>query len=439
MKNYYLAIDIGASSGRHIVGWEEDGKIVTDEVFRFPNGAKNVEGHLEWDIESLFSSVKLGIGHALKKYPHICSLAIDTWAVDYVIMRGDKPLMPCYSYRDNRTAAVIDEVHAIVPFEELYKRTGIQFQSFNTIYQLYEDKKRGRLYAATDFLMVPEYLNYLLTGVIKKEYTNATTTGLLDAETGNWCGDIIDLLGFPKGMFGKLYAPGESVGMLKSEVAAEVGGQIEVVLCASHDTASAVDGIPMRGNHPYISSGTWSLLGIKSPVAHTDESSRAGNWSNEGGVGYVRYQKNIMGMWVVNRLKDELCPDKEFAEIVKEAENSDFDGITDINASAFLSPESMKAAFDSAFADKEHTPKAVCDYFRCAYLSLAASYAKGLKELEENTAIKAEELYIVGGGAKNEFLNKLTEKYCKVKVIALPIEATAIGNLKIQIERGKAQ
>ena len=418
MKNYYLAIDIGASSGRHIVGWEEDGKIVTDEVFRFPNGAKNVEGHLEWDIESLFSSVKLGIGHALKKYPHICSLAIDTWAVDYVIMRGE---------------------HGIVPFEELYKRTGIQFQSFNTIYQLYEDKMRGRLQGATDFLMVPEYLSYLLTGVKKREYTNATTTGLVNADTCDWDGDIIRSLGLPKDIFAELCSPGTSVGMLKSEVAAEVGGQVEVVLCASHDTASAVEGIPMRGSQPYISSGTWSLLGIKSPVAHTDESSRAGNWSNEGGVGYVRYQKNIMGMWVVNRLKEELCPDKEFAEIVKEAENSDFDGITDINAPAFLSPESMKAAFDSAFADKEHAPKAVCDYFKCAYLSLAASYANSLMELEENTAIKAEELYIVGGGAKNDYLNKLTEKYCKVKVIALPIEATAIGNLKIQIERGKAQ
>ena len=439
MKNYYLAIDIGASSGRHIVDWEEDGQIVTNEVFRFPNGAKNVEGHLEWDIESLFSSVKLGIGRALKKYPHICSLAIDTWGVDYVIINGDESFMPCLSYRDMRTEAVIDEVHAIVPFEELYKRTGIQFQSFNTIYQLYEDKKRGRLYAATDFLMVPEYLNYLLTGVKKKEYTNATTTGLVNADTCDWDGDIIRSLGLPKDIFAELCSPGTSVGMLKSEIAAEVGGQVEVVLCASHDTASAVEGIPMRGNQPYISSGTWSLLGIKSPVPHTDESSRAGNWSNEGGVGYVRYQKNIMGMWVVNRLKEELCPDKEFAEIVKEAEDSSFDGITDINAPAFLSPESMKAAFDSAFADKEHAPKAVCDYFKCAYLSLAASYANSLMELEENTAIKAEELYIVGGGAKNEFLNKLTEKYCKVKVIALPIEATAIGNLKIQIERGKAQ
>ena len=439
MKNYYLAIDIGASSGRHIVGWEEDGKIVTNEVFRFPNGTKNSGGHLVWNVDCLFKNVKLGIKRALKKYPEIRSLAIDTWGVDYVIINGEEPFMPCLSYRDMRTEAVIDEVHAIVPFEELYKRTGIQFQSFNTIYQLYEDKKRGRLYAATDFLMVPEYLNYLLTGVKKKEYTNATTTGLVNADTCDWDGDIIRSLGLPKDIFAELCSPGTSVGMLKSEIAAEVGGQVEVVLCASHDTASAVEGIPMRGNQPYISSGTWSLLGIKSPVPHTDESSRAGNWSNEGGVGYVRYQKNIMGMWVVNRLKEELCPDKEFAEIVKEAENSDFDGITDINAPAFLSPESMKAAFDSAFADKEHAPKAVCDYFKCAYLSLAASYAKGLKELEENTAIKAEELYIVGGGAKNEFLNKLTEKYCKVKVIALPIEATAIGNLKIQIERGKAQ
>lgn len=439
MKNYYLAIDIGASSGRHIVGWEEDGKIVSDEVFRFPNGTKNSGGHLVWNVDCLFKNVKLGIKRALKKYPKIRSLAIDTWAVDYVIINGDEPFMPCLSYRDSRTEAVIDEVHSIVPFEELYKRTGIQFQPFNTIYQLFEDKKRGRLYAATDFLMVPEYLNYLLTGVKKKEYTNATTTGLLDAETHDWCGDIIDLLGFPKEMFGKLYAPGESAGMLKSEIAAEVGGQIEVVLCASHDTASAVEGIYMQGNQPYISSGTWSLLGIKSPAPHTDESSRAGNWSNEGGVGYVRYQKNIMGMWVVNRLKEELCPQKDFAQIVRAAEDSGFDGITDINAPAFLSPESMKAAFDNAFKDNVHAPKVESDYFKCAYLSLAASYAQALKELEENTGIKAEELYIVGGGAKNNYLNKLTEDFCKVKVIALPIEATAIGNLKIQIERGKAQ
>lgn len=436
MKKYYLAIDIGASSGRHIVGLEEDGKIITEEVFRFPNGTKTQCGHLVWDIDSLFKNVKKGIKRALSKYPQIQSLAIDTWGVDYVLMTDSGPFMPCLAYRDSRTKSVIDEVHSTIPFEELYSKTGIQFQPFNTVYQLYEDKKRKRLSVATDFLMIPEYLNYLLTGVKKKEYTNATTTGLVNAQTGDWDGDIIDLLGFPRGIFGKLYAPGESVGMLKEDIAAEVGGQIEVVLCASHDTASAVEGIPMDGNRPYISSGTWSLLGIKSPVAHTDESSLAGNWSNEGGVGYVRYQKNIMGMWVVNRLKEELCPDKDFAEIIKEARESSFDGIADINAPQFLAPERMRKAFDVSL---KSPPKSCGDYFKCAFLSLAASYAHSLRELEENTGIRAEELYIVGGGAKNTYLNELTEMACKIKVVALPIEATAIGNLSIQIKRGKAQ
>lgn len=433
---YRLAIDIGASSGRHIVGREDGGKIMTEEVYRFKNGVEELGGSLVWNTEALFYNVKEGIKRALKKYPEIRSLAIDTWGVDYVIINGDEPFMPCLSYRDMRTEAVIDEVHAIVPFEELYKRTGIQFQPFNTIYQLYEDKKRDRLYAATNFLMIPEYLNYLLTGVKKKEYTNATTTGLVNAQTGDWDGDIIDLLGFPREIFGKLYAPGESAGMLKPEIAAEVGGQIEVVLCASHDTASAVEGIPMDGNQPYISSGTWSLLGIKSPAAHTDEKSRAGNWSNEGGVGYVRYQKNIMGMWVVNRLKEELCPQKPFEDIIAEARKSSFDGVADINAPQFLAPERMTEAFDVSL---KSPPKTCGDYFKCAFLSLAASYAHSLKELESNTGIRAEELYIVGGGAKNNYLNKLTEDFCKVKVIALPIEATAIGNLSIQIKRGKAQ
>lgn len=436
MKNYYLAIDIGASSGRHIVGWEEDGKVVTDEVFRFPNGTKNSGGHLVWNVDCLFKNVKLGIKRALKKYPKIRSLAIDTWAVDYVIINGHEPFMPCLSYRDNRTEAVIDEVHGIVPFEELYKRTGIQFQPFNTIYQLYEDKKRERLYAATDFLMIPEYLNYLLTGVKKKEFTNATTTGLLNAETGDWCGDIIELLGFPKEMFGKLYAPGESVGMLKSEVAAEVGGQIEVVLCASHDTASAVEGIPMRSNQPYISSGTWSLLGLKVQSAITGENSRKANYSNEGGVGYVRYQKNIMGLWLVQSLQKELCPEKSFSDIVKEAQESEFNDFVDANDTLFLAPKSMKAAFDKWFESENIKPEQESDYFRCAFTSLAVSYAEALKELERNTGKRFDELYIVGGGAKNELLNELTAQTCKVQVKALPIEATAIGNLKIQIQRG---
>lgn len=437
MKNYYLAIDIGASSGRHIVGSIECGKIITDEVYRFKNGVKKYGKYLTWDIEKLFYEVKAGIKRAFLRYPAIKSLAIDTWGVDYVLLSGGRAMTPCLSYRDGRTEAVIGEVHRHISFNQLYSRTGIQLQPFNTIYQLYDDMKRGRLDLADDFLMLPEYLNYMLTGAKMHEYTNATTTGLVNAATGEYDGEIIKRLGFPQKLFVKLHKPGENVGALLPEVAREVGGNTEVVLCASHDTASAVEGIYMQGNQPYISSGTWSLLGIKSPQAHTDENSRSGNWSNEGGVGYIRYQKNIMGMWVVNGLKAELCPDRPFDEIIKEARASNFKGVADINNNIFLSPQSMVGAFDMWFKG-EAGPKTPGDYFNCAFLSLAHSYSAALKELKANTGLSFDSLYIVGGGAKNEFLNKLTEDFCKVKVIALPIEATAIGNLKIQIERGKA-
>ncbi len=430
--NYYLAIDIGASSGRHIVGWRDGSEIKTDEVYRFPNGTKKQNGHLVWDINSLFENVKKGIKAALKKYPNIKSLAIDTWGVDYVLITNSGELTPCLAYRDNRTQSVIDEVHGIIPFEELYERTGIQFQPFNTVYQMFEDNRRRRLDIATDFLMIPEYLSYLLTGVKMHEYTNATTTGLVNAKTGEYDKQIIERLRLPTRLFGKLYQPRTCVGTLKPEIAKEVGGQIEVVLCASHDTASAVEGIPIEDNSPYISSGTWSLLGLKVSTAITDENSRKANYSNEGGVGYIRYQKNIMGMWVVNRLRDELCPDKPFPQIVEEARQSTFNDYVDVNDNLFLAPESMKEAFDYMLKTK---PQSHADYFRCAYLSLAMCYKNALDELRKNSGQNFDKLYIVGGGAKNKLLNGLTEKVCNIKVRALPIEATAIGNLKIQMER----
>ena len=305
MKKYYLAIDIGASYGRHIVGWEEDGAIKTDEVFRFPNGTKVQCGHLVWDIVGLFKNVKKGIRRAFAKYPQIESLAIDTWGVDYVLMTKDGALMPCLAYR----------------------------------------------------AMIPEYLNYLLTGIKKKEYTNATTTGLVNAGTGEFDKSIISVLGLPERLFGKLYVPGTSVGALKPEIAAEVGGQLKVVLCASHDTASAVEGIPMRGNQPYISFGTWSLLGLKVQSSITGENSRKTNYSNEGGVGYVRYQKNIMGLWLVQSLQKELCPEKSFSDIVKEAQESEFNDFVDANDTLFLAPESMKVAFDKWFESENIKPE----------------------------------------------------------------------------------
>lgn len=430
----YLAIDIGASSGRHIIGWMENGELRTEEVFRFPNGVKEEDGHLVWDIAQLFLHVLTGIREAFARCPEIRSLSVDTWGVDYVLFRDGKEVLPVYAYRDSRTETVIPEVHERIPFSELYRRTGCQFQPFNSIYQWYDDLKKGRLEAVTGALMLPEYLMYRLTGVKAREYTNATTTGMVNAVTGEFDREIRETLGFPEALFPKLSQPGTVLGELLPEIAQWVGGNCQVVLCATHDTGSAVEGISMEGNALYISSGTWSLLGVKTPKPLTNEESEKANYSNEGGVGYNRYQKNIMGMWLVNELKRELCPDMSFPEIVKEAEESTCQILVNANARSFLAPKSMRRAFDEATGGKLD---AVGDYFRCAYRSLAAGYRDAIRELEGNTGKRYQKIYIVGGGAKNRFLNRLTEEATGKQVVALPIEATAIGNLKIQIQKGR--
>ena len=422
---HYLAIDIGASSGRHIIGWRDNRELYTEEVYRFENSVKIENGHLIWDIDHLVKEVKNGIAEAKRRYPVIDSLSVDTWGVDYVLMNGDKEIMPCYSYRDNRTESVIPMVHNKFSFARAYRHTGIQFQPFNTVYQLYADMLDGRLKNATDFLMIPEYLLYKLCGVKSHEYTNATTTGMVNAWNGAFDNWMIEELSLPRRLFKPLQKPGTFIGVYEG---------IKCMLCASHDTASAVEGIKMHDNAPYISSGTWSLLGLKVKNAITTAASEVTNWSNEGGVGYVRYQKNIMGMWLVNRLRSELCPDKDFSEIVSEAENSSYKETVDANAPVFMSPESMKEAFDSQLVER---PQSIGDYFRCAYLSLALSYKNAVEELEKNTGIFFDKIYIVGGGAKNAFLNRMTAYMTKKRVVALPIEATAIGNLKIQMEAAK--
>ena len=428
---YFLAIDIGASSGRHIVGWQENGQILTDEVYRFPNGVKEQDGHLIWDTEALVQHVICGIGKAFAQYPVIESLSIDTWGVDFVLLKDGKEMLPVYAYRDHRTDAVIPKVHELVPFSELYNRTGCQFQPFTTVYQLYDELEQGRLQQADTLLLLPQYLLYRLCGVAALEYTHATTTGLIHAQTGDFDQVLLEKLGYPSKLFPTPLQPGTVLGQLLPELQAQVGGNCNVVLCATHDTGSAVEGIPMEGNHPYISSGTWSLLGVKTPKPITDAASQKANYSNEGGVGYNRYQKNIMGMWLVNELQRELCPDTKFPQIVQMARESTCDVVVDANAPQFLSPKSMKAAFD------ETTGNALAqigDYFRCAYRSLALSYKQALEELEANTGCTYDKLYIVGGGAKNTFLNELTQDATGKQIIALPIEATALGNLKIQME-----
>ena len=351
-----------------------------------------------------------------------------------MLLRGDEEVKPTYAYRDSRVEEPIKEVHSIIPFAELYSKTGIQFNTFNTIYQLYADKLADRFVGVTDFLMIPEYLMYKLTGVKKKEFTDATTTGLINYETLEFDTEIFDRLGLPKSLIKPLSAPGSFVGRLLPEVQKEVGGDLDVILCATHDTASAVEAIDMETNSPYISSGTWSLLGVKTDRAIADEGSRLADYSNEGGVGYNRYQKNITGMWIIQSLRKEMCPEASYPDIADMAASSDFAEIFDVNDGSFMAPESMKEAI-FAYLEKagKPTPKTDADYFNSAYHSLADGYRAAIEALEANTGKIYPEIYIVGGGAKNAYLNSLTEKYTGKKVRALPIEATAIGNLKVQL------
>ncbi|MBQ9729585.1 MAG: rhamnulokinase [Clostridia bacterium] len=433
MPKFYLAIDIGASSGRHIVGYKDErGTLQTVETYRFPNGVKEVDGHLTWEVERLVKEVKSGIRETLKKYPKVESMSIDTWGVDYVLLEEDKEIMPVYAYRDSRTKAVIGEVHEKIPFEKLYAITGSQFQEFNTLYQLYDDLKRGRLERATDFLFIPEYLMYKLTGVKKHEYTNASTTGMLSAQTNDYSKEIISVLGLKESLFKPLEKPKTPVGSFTAEVQAEVGGNVPVVLCPTHDTASAVEGIPMEENAPYVSSGTWSLLGIKSAKAFTSERAMRANYSNEYGPNYIRFQKNIMGLWIIQCLAKQTG--LGFEEMVNLAKSSEYTEIFNVNDERFLASPNMKKEIAEYFLESgKPVPQTDADVINSTYRSLAYSYKVAYEELEEITGEKYGKLYIVGGGAKNKYLNQLTEEYTAKKVVAFPIEATAIGNLLTQI------
>ena len=435
----YLAIDLGASNGRHIVGYIENGQLVTKTVYRFENGATKTSHGLTWDIENIFNHVLQGIKVAVSQFDDIVSLSMDTWGVDYVLFKGETPIYPCMAYRDERTLKTVDQVHKILPFEKLYEKTGIQFQTFNTVYQLYDDLVKGKLEGVTDFLAIPEYLSYRLTGVKKKEYTFATTTGLVNAYTKQFDLDVVKQLGYPLEMFKPLCQAGEVYGNLKEDIKNYVGKDLTVIACASHDTASAVEGIPNDTeniNCPYLSSGTWSIIGVKSQVPHTDLESLKNGCSNEGGVGYIRYQKNTMGMWMVQSLRAELCKDKDYTEIANGAKISDYEHFVDANAQDFFAPDSMKGAIDNYLKSKGlPLPKDDNGYFKCAYLSIANGYKTTLQEISNCTGEKYKSICIVGGGAKNLYLNDLVEKVCGLKVIAYPIEATALGNLKIQMQK----
>ena len=426
-QKYYLAIDIGASSGRHIIGVENNGRITLKEIYRFKNGMDEVEGELVWDTERLFSEILKGIALCIEKYKKIESLAIDTWGVDYALLEGDKLIPPVYAYRSSRTKEAIEEVHKRIPLDRIYELTGEQYQPFNTVYQLYADKMSGRLDKATDFLMIPEYFNYLLTGRKVKEYTNATTGAFVNAETYEYDMEIIGKLALPVNLFQGLHGAGEIIGDLRPELQRMVGGNIPVKLCASHDTACAFEAVDFDDDSVIISSGTWSLVGVKIPVAETSERSLKLNFANEGGIGYFRYLKNVMGMWIINSLSKELKV--PVAEAVEMARKSTYRRIFDVNHESLIAPKSMKHAIESLVNERLSTEA----LFNSAMHSLASSYSKTVREIQETIGKPVKKIYIVGGGAKNNYLNELTEAYCGKIVVAVPIEATAMGNIKTQM------
>ena len=432
---YYLAIDIGASSGRHILGWIQDGLLHTEEIYRFSNGAEstvqNGVKHLKWQHNRLFAEILKGLKKAGESGRIPLSVGIDTWGVDYVLLdEQDQPVGDAFCYRDSRTQKTIPMVHDAIPFETLYERTGIQFASFNTIYQLYDDKLNGRMELAKSLLLTPDYFHFLLTGVKKQEYTIATTTGLVNASTHQWDEELIEALGYKKELFLPLSRPAEEVGYFSDSVAEAVGYRAKVVLPACHDTASAVLAAPFEGEAPYISSGTWSLLGVEQSDAHTDPAACESGFSNEGGLdGTFRFQKNIMGLWMIQQVKKELGDRYDFAALAKMASEEPIPDEINVNDQRFLAPENMTEEIQKAVG----RPLSTGQIAYVIYNNLALDYTRSIETLEKMLGKQYDTLHIIGGGSKNRLLNQLTEEKTGKRILTGPAEGTAIGNLMAQM------
>jgi rhamnulokinase len=439
VEKYYLAIDIGASSGRHMLAGMKDGKMQLEEVYRFPNGMDNKNGTLCWDVERLFTEIKNG----LKKCKEIgkipVSMGIDTWGVDYVLLdKDDNILGDTVGYRDSRTEGMDEKVYEVIPQDDLYARTGIQKQIFNTIYQLMAVKESHPEYLeqAETILMIPDYFNFLLTGVKKNEYTEATTGQLISPKTNDWDYELIDMLGYNSGMFLPVSMPGTVVGGFTEEVQKEVGFNCTVVLPATHDTGSAVLAVPTNDDDAvYISSGTWSLMGIERKEADCSMESMKANFTNEGGYDHrFRYLKNIMGLWMIQSVKKEFTEDLSFAQICEMASKETISSIVDCNDDCFLAPKSMIEAVQKFCRDtNQQVPETVGEISSVIYNSLAKCYGATVEEIEAITGKKYSTIYVVGGGSNAGYLNELTAKYTGRKVSAGPSEATAIGNVIVQM------
>ncbi len=455
MNKYYLAIDIGASSGRHIIGWVEDGKMKLQEIYRFENRQLQKNGHLVWDIDNLWNGIIDGLKACKDQNMIPETVGIDTWGVDYVLLdeNGDMLGEPI-AYRDRRTEGVDEVVVSIISEKELYERCGIQKQPFNTIYQLMAQKEDdpGLLEKADGLLMIPDYFNYRLTGVKKQEYTNATTTGLVNARSKTWDKELISMLGLPEKLFGELSMPGAVVGSFTKEIKDRVGYSATVILPATHDTGSAFLAVPSRDeNSVILSSGTWSLLGIENGEPVTDEAARHENLTNEGGAWYrYRFLKNIMGLWIIQSIRRELNGTEyvegrksryadgknySFPDLIKLARESEgFASDIDVNDEVFLSPLSMIGAIKIYCESKgQPVPETIGEIMQTVYRGLSKCYAETVNRLSDITGKEITSVNIIGGGCQDSYLNELTAKATGLPVYAGPIEGTAIGNLVVQM------
>lgn len=442
MQNH-IAVDIGASSGRLVWGRIIEGRMVLEEIHRFKNGFIQKDGHCFWEIDYLFNEIIKGLQIAKSKGIQACTLGIDTWAVDYVLLdeKGER-LHEVFAYRDARTDQAIAEVSKQISQARIYEKTGIQFQNFNTLFQLSVHDIRQRKQAAK-LLLVPDYLYYRLTGKLLNEATNASTTQLLNLKTQDYDAELLALLHMERRQFAELTAPGTSLGMIRDELQAAYDLPIcEVICVATHDTASAVLGVPAdrQESWAYLSSGTWSLLGVENRQPINSERARQNNFTNEwGAYGTYRFLKNIMGLWLIQEVQREYQGRYSFADFVKMASReTPFCCFIDLNDNRFLNPSSMIREIQAYCAQ---TGQAVLEtpgqLARCIFDNLAILYALSIEELEQITGQSIEVVHIVGGGAYNELLCQLTATVSGKLVTAGPTESTAIGNLLVQmIEKG---
>ena len=436
----YIAADFGAGSGRVIVGTPSAEGIQLEEIHRFGNNQKMINGHLRWDFNALFNELKTGLKKAFAKYgDEIESIGIDTWGVDYGLLDKDGKLISTpVCYRDDRTKGMLELAFQKLPKEEFFQHAANQFMEINTAFQLLSSV--SELESADKLLFMPDLFNYFLTGKCCNEFTISSTSQLLNSLTHQWDDVIFDRLGLPKRLMQEIIYPGTVIGRLTDELAEELGGNANVVAVGSHDTASAVASISDASEDwAFISSGTWSLMGTptKEPIISQEAFDAA--FTNEGMTdGRIRFLKNITGLWLIQQLVKEWEQEGykcDYSELVKEAEQSSFNSSFDVDDSSFMNPEKMSEAITSYLKERnEIVPVTKGDFMRCICISLAKKYAEVKAQMERCTNKKINKIYIVGGGSRNQLLNRLTAEYTGCEVIKGEVEATAMGNILVQLK-----